>query len=133
MSDTQQGPPQAETKPIKVKCHFAKSRFYRVIHADGAWGGLTPQVNIQMALYSERVKVPDLVTYAAESSGLKELERDGKSVPARSAEREIERELEADVILSLEAALALRDWLDKKIDDATKARQQLSENRPQKG
>jgi len=100
--------PSAEDR--QRKAHFINSNLFRVIHADGAWGGITPQFNIQMALFSERHPIPTEVSYKLEPSGL----RDG-----------IVREIEADVIMSLDVARALRIWLDNKIGEAEELRAEL--------
>ena len=95
----------------EVVAHYVKSNYCRVIHADGAWGGLTPNMNIHMALFSEHAPVPRSMTFRLEPSGL---------VSEQSADSEpgITREIDAEVILNLEVAKALRDWLDLRLRQA---------------
>ena len=100
-----------EQEQTKLSFHFVKSNLFRVIHADGAWGGVTPHSNIHMALYSERQPIPQQVTYEIREGSvlgeeLKE-ERVGKSG--------IVREIEADVVLDLNAAKSLVEWLQQHI------------------
>ena len=42
----------------EVAFDFIKSEYFRVIHADGALGGPTPQGLVHMAFYSERPPIP---------------------------------------------------------------------------
>lgn len=95
-----------------ARTRFTKSNFCRVIRVDGAWGSVTPQFNIHMALFSERWSLP-----AGTSIG-PDPEADGtlKDFP-REVPLEIEREVEVNVILDERAAAFLRDWLTEKIVD----------------
>ena len=102
----------------RIEAHFIKSNLFRVIHVDGAWGGLTPQMNIQMALYSERTPIPQQVIYEATSTGLVDVERTGR--------QGIVREVEADVIISLDVARSLVKWLQEKIDKAADVNAELA-------
>ena len=100
---------QEPTKEV-ARTRITESHFRRVIHVDGAWGAVTPQYNIHMALYSEKWGLPRGTTIGPNESGeLKDFPRD---VPM-----EIEREVEVNVIMDQRAAIFLRDWLSEKIDD----------------
>lgn len=93
-----------------VDFHFIKSNMFRVIHMDGAWGGITPQGQIQMAIFSERTAFPSRVRHEIDSGQLgAEIDREGH--------RGIEREIEVDVRMSLEKAISLRNWLSDRIQD----------------
>jgi hypothetical protein len=100
--------------PEKVRFHFIKSASFRVIHADGAWGGLTPQGNIHMALYNERNPIPQLIAHKINPSGSlgKEIKEE------RIARNGLVREVEVDVIMNLPTARALDTWLQEKIKSA---------------
>lgn len=86
----------------EIQTRFTRSEFCRVIHVDGVWGGFTPQWNVHMALYSERWALPDGTTIRFDAEGVRE------DAPVSAGPI---REIEADVILSQTAAIALRDWL----------------------
>ena len=78
---------------------------------DGAWGGVTPTRQIHMAIYNERWDAP--------TEGTVPISPDGQSlteVPDEIEARVI-REVEANVFMSLDTAVSLRDWLDRKIAD----------------
>jgi hypothetical protein len=93
----------------QLETHFVRSGLYRVVHADGVWGGLTNQANISMGMYSEHVEAPDSVTYRLEAGKLSELSRRGKE--------RVLRELEVEVIISASTARSLRDWLDTRLQE----------------
>lgn len=103
--------PADEASPEEVReisFHYIKAPFYRTVHADGVFGGVTPTGLIEAAIYSERFPIPTYVKH--ELHGIKlgretqRLSRDG-----------IVRELECGLVLSLESAELLRAWLDEKI------------------
>jgi hypothetical protein len=105
-----------EDKPDEqreVSFKYIKSNFFRVIHADGAWGGVAPRGDIHIAFYNERWAIPDgSRIFVAEDSGGKE-----KLVKPEEFETNdyVIRELEADVVVDLDTAKRLRTWLDQMI------------------
>jgi hypothetical protein len=97
--------------------NYLKSNFFRVIHVDGAIGGFTPGGFVHMTVYSERVAIPKSTTYeVTKGEGL------GDEIDRDSLEG-IVREMEADLIFNIEAAVALRDWLDNKINASKEIQQ----------
>jgi len=93
----------------ELRTRFKRSKFCRVIHADGAWGSVTPQLNVHMALFSEHRALPDgTLIQMDEVGGVKDTPTEDPAI--------LIREIEADVILSEQAAIALRDWLTGRID-----------------
>ena len=94
----------------ELEFDFIKSNFFRVIHADGAFGGLAPSGNIHMALYSERRPIPTKMVHSIEGGHL------GPEIMNKRQERTaMVREVEVDVVLNIPQALTLRDWLTDKI------------------
>lgn len=100
-----------EQAPLEIKTRLTRSNFCRTFKVDGAWGGVTPQLSIHIALYSERWSVPSetLVTIPRDASSYKDV------AVQSPEERVIIREIEADVFLSEDAAIAVRDWLNDRI------------------
>ena len=53
------GPTMADIQAAtSLDAHYQKSNFFRVIHADGVFGGPSPRGLINMAFYSERIPYP---------------------------------------------------------------------------
>ena len=100
----------------RVRLHYIKGSQFRVIHADGAIGGITPSRQIHMSLYSERPAIPREVVHRITPEGTL-----GEVVPGETVSREgIVREMDVDVIMNFGAAKALHDWLGKKLEDFQK-------------
>lgn len=93
--------------PSAVKFHYIKGNFFRVIHADGAIGGLTPARNIYVALFSERAAMPQVVELTVRQDGSlgDEVKRVGKEG--------LVREIEVGVMLNATTAQRLAEWLLK--------------------
>jgi hypothetical protein len=111
--DEPKSDPQSEKK---LQFHFIKSNHYRVIHVDGAHGGLTPRGQIFIALYSERVPIPEMIVH-----GVAENRLTGELLAERKSKRGIVREVEAGVVMDLGAAQALHEWLGKKVAELENA------------
>ncbi|MGH9968160.1 MAG: hypothetical protein ACREBG_10070 [Pyrinomonadaceae bacterium] len=93
----------------EISFNYVKSNLFRVIHADGAWGGLSPRGDIHIAFYNERAAIPDFSKVVfSQSRRLVESE-------TFEASSELVREVEVDVIVDLTTAKALRTWLDTMI------------------
>lgn len=97
----------------KIAFDYIKSQFFRVIHADGAIGSITPSGMIHFALYSERPAIP-----RRQVQQLVEAGRLGDPIPSETESREsVVREMDVDVILTVDVAMLLRDWLDTRIKE----------------
>jgi hypothetical protein len=97
--------------PERVRFYYLKSPQFRVIHSDGAVGGVTPRGFIHLALYSERPAIPQSQEHPISPEGriLDPTDTEGK--------RGIVREIDVDVIMPKQAAIELRDWLVRRIDE----------------
>lgn len=105
--------------PKTVKVNYLKTSSYRTYYIDGIFGGLTPNGKIYMELFIQRLVTPQLIEYEVKEDGLgKEIERIGKEG--------IIREIEAGLIMDIEAAKVLRNWIDGKI-------KKFEEQLPKKG
>ena len=100
--------------PNRLDILYTKSNACRVVHADGAYGGVTPTLDIYMALYSQHNATPEGTTLRFDHA-------------AKTAREEIHkprhqwvREIESEVIMSRDTARSLRDWLNGRLDVADK-------------
>jgi hypothetical protein len=92
-----------------VNITYHKSGLFRVIKADGAWGGMSPRGDIVMSLFNERIAIPTRQTFSvAEDGGLDLIEE------ARDSDF-IAREVEVAVSMRPEAALIISGWLMNKV------------------
>jgi hypothetical protein len=96
-------------KQHEVVINYLKSNFFRVIHADGAWGGISPRGDIHISFYNERSALPDISRFTLSEEGQIAQPEFFKS------NSKVIREIEADVIMDLGTAQALRNWLSERI------------------
>jgi hypothetical protein len=106
------GGSMADDSTHEINVHYEKSRYFRVIHADGFYGGVAPNGSLHFSLYNERYPLPRLSAIPVDIAGL---------VVGPEAVKEAKigvfRELEADVITDFNGAIALSLWLDAKIKE----------------
>src|SRR3990172_4969325 len=84
--------------PTHLQAEYVKSNFCRVIHADGAYGGVTGHSLIYMALFSEHNKLPTSARFVVDP-----VTRTAKPDPTRPSPTWT-REVEAEVIMPAEFA-----------------------------
>lgn len=101
--------PAPQNAPVsKVTVFQEKAASFRVIHADGAWASVNPYRNLHIAFYSERAPIPKSIELGFDKKlGWREL------VNERDVKKGWFREMEVDIVLSLEAARTLQDSLVK--------------------
>jgi hypothetical protein len=123
--------PRVADELTELEFEFEKSAHFRVIHVDGAFGGVSPGTRlINMAVYNERSPIPKSVTHSVHKGGLGPEIRE-----KRTGRTAIFREVEANLIMNLDIAIAVRAWLDEKIGQLQKAEELLvamQERRQQK-
>lgn len=98
-----------------VNFDYIKSNFFRVIHADGAVGGLTPTGNIQLNFWSQRRPIPKQVSHPIhqDDAGNEHLGEEIK----REQRDAVVREVESGIVMDLGTAIAIRDWLQRQIQE----------------
>jgi hypothetical protein len=106
----------------ELEFDFEKSNYFRVIHVDGVYGGVSPSSQLlHMAVFNERQPIPKKVFHKL---------TDGVPQPENLKKRQMRpglfREVEADLVLSMEMAVVLRNWLDEKITEMQNVRAQLA-------
>jgi hypothetical protein len=94
----------------ELPVYYVKSNYHRVVHVDGVYGGCSPTLgNIVMTVFSHRVPLPDKAVNDAGGNEIRE---------KRVVKYGIENELEASLVLELNTARIIRDWLDSTIKNA---------------
>ena len=93
----------------EINFDYIKSNQFRVIHTDGAHGGVSPNGRlIQMAIFSERSPIPKKETFKLDA---------GKIVEKIGTEQRdaVVREVEVELLMSIETAKAICNWMYEKI------------------
>ena len=115
-----------DKEPQKIKFHYVKSNFFRVIHADGFFGGLTPQGKINIGVFNERRPFPDLVIQEVDLAT-------GKlgSETLRTGRDGVLRELEANIVMDIDIAQVILEWLQRHINEARALQEKVGESQPE--
>lgn len=104
----------------EIEFYFEKSHIFRVIHVDGVVGAISPGNRlIHMSIFNERTPVPKKIVYPI-SGGVVggPLTLGPEIIEKREVRQGVFREVEADLIFSVDTAIALRAWLDGKIQES---------------
>src|SRR5258708_3697353 len=110
-----------EPAPDKLRIEYQKSHSFRVIHADGAYGGTSPRLQLFIAFYSERFPIPRVLTYESCSTGAPREE----VIAERESKEGIIREIEVGVTMDINAAKGFAAWLSQQIAELEKRREQI--------
>ncbi len=118
---------------MKIEFHYKKSSLFRVVHSNGAWGGLTPDLDVFVAFFNSRPPIPETVVHELSEEGVV-----GPEVPELKVSKNgIVREVEVGVIMKPEDVrnliTFLQDRLDniKKINDIASQRTESQEQKKQ--
>jgi hypothetical protein len=99
--------PKASTDDSPVAFEYIKSQLFRVIHADGVIGSVTPSGNVHVAFFSERPAIPRMMVHARNPNGTL-----GDPIPEQTLVRPgVIREMDVDVVLSPAALDLMLTWL----------------------
>lgn len=101
-------------KPVdvsKAQISYIKSNLYRVIFAEGAYGGVSPRGMISFALYNERQAIP-------RNSEVTVTDRSVLSEAITDTRGGLVREVEAQIMMGLDEAAELSRWLAEKVEFA---------------
>ena len=113
--------------PTVVPFHYIKSNFFRVAHADGVVGNVTPAGLIFMGFYSERGPIPQMMVHEITEAGQVGPER----LDERVSKKGVVREVEIGTMMSAEVAVSFVAWLQEKIDLIHKLRKTAELDKPQ--
>lgn len=98
----------ADQKPLGLNIRYRTNPAYRSVYAGGAYGGIVPSGEIVLGIFSERPHFP-------ESAIVEFNEQTKQGTETVQIEKGIVREMEVGVIMNLNVAKAVRQWLDEKI------------------
>ena len=112
------------TIPEQVKFHYLKAAHFRTIHADGVIGNVTPSGHVHMAMYSERPAIPREMVHKINPDGTL-----GEIIQEQTVAREgIVREMEVDVLMSVDVAKSIKNWLDEQFEKVEQRKQLINQN-----
>jgi hypothetical protein len=103
--------PAQEAK--RVTFHYIKGSYFRSIHVDGAMASVGPAGDLHIAVYGERRAIPRTTIHRANADGT--IADEETIVDGRDG---FVRELEADLVMSKEVAMAVANWIRSAFGEA---------------
>ncbi len=88
---------------------FQKSALCRTIHVDGAWGGLTFDAGVYLALYNQHAELPAGTRIRVGRETAKETASGG---------RRVVRQVEVEALMTPSVAKAVGEWLIARANQA---------------
>jgi hypothetical protein len=95
-----------------ISYDYIKGNNFRVIHVDGVYGGTAPRPGIiHMDVFNERWPIPKrTVNKFSREEGV------GKEIFEERITRDaVVREVEVELVMGIDTAIRMRDWLNNKI------------------
>ena len=100
----------------EITFQFDKDPDYRVIVANGAWGGVTPRGEFKFDLFFEHIDMPDEISYMATPDGL------GPETNRTPSPTPFSRDALVGVVMTVENAESLGKWILEKVGQVKKQR-----------
>ncbi|MCA1837265.1 MAG: hypothetical protein LC674_00270 [Actinobacteria bacterium] len=111
-SSTEPVNPDEKETPSEISFHLIKGNLFRVIYVEGVYGGVTPRGDFRVAVFNERLPLPDTMFQRITPEG-----KLGDEITERRAVRKgIVREIEADLVMNYGTAKVIHKWLGEKIE-----------------
>jgi hypothetical protein len=112
MSEPEPAKATSPDKPADTfKIVFTKAPFFRSVLADASWGRISPSGYIHLSFFNDCIQLPALETHTIEAGG--KLSPMNLSYPI---DANVVRQIEVDVIMSLESAKSVRDTLQNFVE-----------------
>jgi hypothetical protein len=102
--------------PKKVRFNYKKADDYRILYANGAYGGFTPRKELMFHFFHEYKKTLETEVMA--------IGEDGSTIPLKKdipEELEMIRELKVGIVLTIEEAFNIGRWMLDKVEEFRKA------------
>jgi hypothetical protein len=121
---------EEEKKRIEqIRFIYRKARHHRTFHSDGIWASVTPQLEVQFALFNNLKPMPEEVTHRVTPEGVLGEE----IIETRKIEQSVIREVDATIVMSKEtmtAAIELLQRMLRQIDEHVKADKEMYRKAP---
>lgn len=108
--------------PSEIDINYRRASDYRILKVDGAWAGITPQLDIQFALYNDLQPMPTRIRHKVTPEGALspiEVERD--------VETGIAREVVTTIVMNPIVAIQFVALLQRLINQATSDMEEATE------
>jgi hypothetical protein len=99
--------------PASLQFKAAKSRDYRIVAANGVWGGIAPGGDLRIDFFLDSSSLPEEMTYQVLETG--QLGKEIQRIPQASL---VTREYQVGVVMSLQSAEMVANWLLQKVKES---------------
>lgn len=99
-----------KSAPTEIQSKYIKSGVSPALHADGIFGGVTPNGQLYIAFFSEHVRIPDAAILRRDPQG-----ENYRPVEPPAKSPDLVRDVGVEVIMTLQVARAFRAWLDTRL------------------
>lgn len=104
----------------KITFKYVHPENLRDLYSNGLFGGVTPRGEIYIHFYSERHPIPKKATHSIDDKGL----------PSKDGDIElggdVVRLVQSSIIINEGTAIALRDWLNERLDVLNKMKEVIN-------
>lgn len=107
--------------PEQVRFIYSKARHHRTFHADGAWAGVTPQLEVQFAFFNDLRPMPEEVTHKVRPDGGM-----AEEVDRQHNVQDVNREVNVTITMNPEVAKSFIAVLVQMINQAQEAAMTLA-------
>ncbi len=97
---------------------------YNPVFVNGAWGGVTPSGELAISFYLERLGLPIKETHELTDEG-----KLGQIINREPEDQVAVRYIQNGIILTLDGAMTIYDWLGKKIKEAEKIKEDINKSK----
>lgn len=94
-----------------IQFNYIKSSAFRVVHADGIYGGISPHGYVHFALYTERPTLPRTSVVPIDQNGFP-----SGAEAITETKGGLTREVEVDVVVNLTSLVSMHHWLGTKME-----------------
>ena len=113
-----------EETPQEIDIYYKKSPDHRILKIDGAWFAITPQLDIQVALYNDLHPVPSRIRHKVTPEGQLSPEEISSDV-----ESGIDRQVMATLVMNPVVAMQVVNLLNRMIKQAYDLQGKVAEQR----
>lgn len=96
-------------KPEEIEFFFEFDPTYRIVAANGVWGGITPRGDIQLDFFVERQGVPEIIKHEFTEQGTL------GNITDRKPEPRFIRRLQVGILLSPDKADSIANFIKEKV------------------
>ena len=97
--------------PNRIRYEYEVDKETRLRYSHGVWGGINPQGEVEISFYLESDKMPPYSERVVEPDG----SFGEESAPFSEEERVIVRHVHSRIVMNVQAARAMLEWLEDKV------------------